>query len=307
MIQETKYFLSNNSPLSLFLLKKSNKLEFSFINSKLNNLINPDIKQKNNCNSKIDFLDIIKTNNNNIKKKEFERLLKEINFVPKLNKDNLLHNICLKNNIFFVEGLKAWEKYGVSKNNYSCILFDEIIKININDNFFIDEEKSSNILYNILKTKIKKIGKNGNNIGSAFLCGLFFNRELDAMISVSVGNILYSILRETSRQKYEIIYTSTEKYHDINTPYQLSPFNQDYNYLEIKYHHININDIILITNNKQNIIQFLDKINSKEEILSIDNFRINDNDYLAQFKIIKEKIKIVNNDNLSISSTSNSS
>ena len=305
MIKETKYFLTNNSSLILFFLKKPDKTKLNLIKFKFNNNIKPEIRK----NSNINYLDFIKTNKEKTNKKDVERFLKEIIFIPKLNKDNLLHNICSNNKIIFIEGIRAWKKYGALRNTYSYALFDEIVKIHINDNFFFSQEKSSNILNNILKSKIKRIGENENYIGSAVLCSLFFNRELDKMISVSVGNILYSILRERSRQKYEIIYTSKEQYHDINTPYQLSPFNQDYNYLDIKYHNININDIIIIANNKQNIEKFLDKINSKEDnLLNNVYFNIDNSDnYLAEFKIIKQQMALTNDENLNISSTSSSS
>ena len=103
----------------------------------------------------------------------------------------------------------------------------------------------------MVKSRIKKIKENG----SSMFCALFFNKELNKMISVSVGNILYSILRENKSRKYEIIYISTEQYHEINIPFQISSLNQDYNNLNIQCHNININDIIIISNkNKSNLI-----------------------------------------------------
>ena len=191
----------------------------------------------------------------------------------------------------------------MKNNNYSSTLFKMISKININDNFFSFQEKDNNILLKILKSKIKNISFNKNNLGSAFLCGLFFNKELDKMISVSVGNILYSILREKSGQKYEIIYISTEQYHDINIPYQLSSFNEDYNHLDIKCHNININDIIVIGNSKQIILSFINKINSKENTLyNIDISNNNNETYLVYYKINSPSII----DTLSFSSTASS-
>ena len=219
-----------------------------------------------------------------------------------MKEENLFYNICLDNKIVFVEGIKAWEKYGALINNYSYILFDELTKINIKDNFFSFKEKSNKILLNILKSKFKIICENKNNIGSAVFCGLFFNRDLDKMISISVGNILYSILRESSRQKYEIIYISTEQYHDINIPYQLSPFNEDYNNINIKFHNISANDVIIVGNKKKNILSFIDEIYSKNDKF----YNIESNNYLATFKINNEQINALNSDNLSIFSTSSS-
>ena len=312
MRKDNNHYLGNNPGFILFFLKPHYKPLINVMNY---NIYDNDTKFKkkinNNKSSKKEFLD--KKTNNNFKnlKKNPEKCLKQIFFILNKDNDNLLHNICNNNKIIFVEGIKAWEKYGVTKNNYSLTLFDEISKININDNFFsFQEEKANKILFKILKSKIKKIGFNKNNIGSAYLCGLFFNRELDKMISVSVGNILYSILRETSRQKYEIIYISTEQYHDINIPFQLSPFNEDYNHLDIKYHNINIDDIIIIGNSKQVLLSNINNINSKENDLYDINIKSKNNyNYLAKYKIMKGQISTLNNDNndnLSISSTASS-
>ena len=249
-------------------------------------------------------INIKRANTLNINKKP-ERLLKQISFVSKNNKENLLYNNALNNKIIFVEGIKAWEKYGVLKNNYSNILFDEMMKININDNLFSSQEESNKILVNILKLKIKKINEKENSIGSAVFCGLYFNKELNKMISVSVGNILYSILRENSRHEYEIIYFSTGQYHDINIPYQLSSLNQDYNHLDIKYHNVNINDIIIISDNKQIMLSFINKINTKKDNLyKLDE--MNNDNYLANYKIMNGKINLVNKDDMSMSSTASS-
>ena len=149
-------------------------------------------------------------------------------------------------------------------------------KLEINEIFFSFKESLNKILLDKIKSKIKKIGEDKNNLGSAIFCSLFFNKEFDKMISISVGNILYSILRETSRQKYEIIYISTGQYHDINIPYQLSSFNDDYKYLVISYHNININDVIIIGNNKSNILSYINEINSKKEnSYNIEDIQIN--------------------------------
>ena len=269
-----------------------------------NNIIkSKDIMKTNDDNLlKNEYPNIFNMKNALIKEKKSERFLKQISFISKNNKENLLYNTSLDNKIIFVEGIKAWEKYGCLKNNYSYILFDEIMKININENLFCFQEDSNKILINIFKKRIKKINECKNNIGSAVFCGLFFNKELNKMISVSVGNILYSILRENSRQKYEIIYISTEQYHDINIPYQLSSLNQDYNNLEVKYHNININDIIIIGNNKRIILSFIDKIIAKRDNLyNLED--INNDNYLAKYKIMNGQI---NYNDISISSTNSS-
>jgi hypothetical protein len=261
---------------------------------------------KNNRNrNKNEFLDNIKrTYSLNINKK-VERCLKQISFNSKINKENLLFNNILNNKIIFVEGIKAWEKYGALKNNYSNILFEEMMKINISDNLFSSQEESNKILVNTLKLKIKKINENQNSIGSAVFCGLFFNREYNKMISVSVGNILYSILRENSRQEYEIIYISTGQYHDINIPYQLSSLNQDYNNLEIKYHNVNSNDIILISDNKRIMLSFVNNINTrKNNLYNLDE--ISNDNFLASYKIMNGPSNLLSSDDTSISSTTSS-
>ena len=308
MRKDNNLYLPNNPGLILFFLKPNYKSSINMMNYNIYNFNNINFKEIINYNKSLknEFLENKKTKDKTKNNNNPERLLKQISFIPKINEE-LLHYICYDNKIIFVEGIRAWEKYGVTKNNYSYALFDEISKINIKDNFFSFQEKADKILLKILKSKIKKIGFNKNNIGSAYLCGLFFNKELDKMISVSVGNILYSILRETSRQKYEIIYISTEQYHDINIPYQLSAFNEDYNHLDIKYHNININDIIVIGNNKQMILSFIDNINSKDNDLYNIDIKSNNNDsYLAKYKIVKSQICKFNNDNLSITSTASS-
>ena len=314
MEKENSHYLINNLGLSLFLLKmpKDPHLNKNKKKQKMNNY-NLEIIKKINYDIilKKEFKNHKKTNNMINNKENPERYLKQIDFIPKMNKENLLHNIFLNNKIIFVEGIKAWENYGVTKNKYCYALFNELSKITISENFFYFEEKTNKILFNMLKTKIKIINEDKNNIGSAVFCGLFFNREFDKMISISVGNILYSILRESSRQKYEIIYISTEQYHDINIPYQLSAFNEDYNYLNINYHNININDIILVGNNKKIILSIVDKINTKEDSsCNIEEIKIrecnNCNNYLGKYKIIDSPVYAKNTDNLSISSTSSS-
>lgn len=312
MRKENSLYLINNLGLSLFLLKKPNNLQINKNKEKqrINNYnienikkINYDILLKSELK--------IKTYNNIKNKEKLERHLKQIDFIQKINKENLLYNVFLDNKIIFVEGIKAWKNYGVIKNEYSYALFDELSKITISENFFDFEEKTNEILLNVLKYKIKKINENKHNIGSATFCGLFFNREFNKMISISVGNILYSILRESSRQKYEIIYISKEQYHDINIPYQLSSFNEDYNYLSINYHKINLNDIIIVGNNKKNILSIVDKMSSNEENLcNIEDINMgeynNYNNYLVKYKIMDNQISTINADNFSISSTSSS-
>ena len=309
MKNKINIYLLNNCGFILLLLKKQevlsmNKKKYNFSNNNLG-----IVKKTNSDNiSENGIINDKESNFKKIYKEKSKRYLKQIDFISKMREEHLLYNTCLDNKIIFVEGIKAWEKYGVLINNYSYILYDELTKININDNFFSFKEKSNKILFNIIKSKIKRISEDKNNIGSAVFCGLYFNRDLDKMISISVGNILYSILRESSRQKYEIVYISTEQYHDINIPYQLSAFNEDYNYINIKFHNINANEVIIIGNKKGNILSFIDEINSKnDKLYNIeDNKLIEYNNYLAIFKINNEQINALNSDNLSIFSTSSS-
>lgn len=295
------HYMLNNPGFILFLI---NTPKSSLIN--MMKLISKNIKneeyQKNYNNSPIKLLENKEFLDSIINKDSENKIIKQMTFVYKEEKENLLHNTCLDDKIIIVEGLKVWEKYGAIKNNYSCHLFDEIMKININDKFFSFQKKANQILVDELKFKFKKICNN-HYIGSAIFCGLFFNKEFNKMISVSVGNILYSILRENSKEKYEIIYISTGQYHDINVPYQLSSFNQDYNYLDIRHHNIKVNDIFIISNNKQTLLNYIDKINSNTE----DTYNLDSNcNYLAKYKLVKGQISILTNDSISISSTTNS-
>ena len=125
------------------------------------------------------------------------------------------------------------------------------------------------------------------------------------MISVSVGNILYSILRENSRQEYEIIYISTGQYHDINIPYQLSSLNQDYNNLEVKYHNVNSNDIIVISDNERIMLSFVNNINTRKNNL-YDLDKINNDNFLASYKITNGQSNLLSSDDTRISSTTSS-
>ncbi len=295
------HYMLNNPGFILFLI---NTPKSSLIN--MMKLISKNIKneeyQKNYNNSPIKLLENKEFLDSIINKDSENKIIKQMTFLYKEEKENLLHNTCLDDKIIIVEGLKVWEKYGAIKNNYSCHLFDEIMKININDKFFSFQKKANQILVDELKFKFKKICNN-HYIGSAIFCGLFFNKEFNKMISVSVGNILYSILRENSKEKYEIIYISTGQYHDINVPYQLSSFNQDYNYLDIRHHNIKVNDIFIISNNKQTLLNYIDKINSNTE----DTYNLDSNcNYLAKYKLVKGQISILTNDSISISSTTNS-
>ena len=261
MEKEKSLYLINYIGQLLFLFRKPSKQLTNSMNYNINNF-NFEILREINQNNILrnEFQNKTKTKNN----EKIERYIKQIDFISTMKKDNLLHNICLNDKIIFVEGLKAWEKYGALNNNYSCVLFDEMAKISI-------------------------------------------NKECDKMISISVGNILYSILRESSRQKNEIIYISSEQYHDINTPYQLSTLNNDYNYIQIKCHNINVNDIIIISNNKNSILSYIDEIDSKKDELNtkIEENRHNNN-YLAKYKVFNGEINSINSDNLSIYSTSGS-
>ena len=181
------------------------------------------------------------------KGKQKERKITRINYIKNININNIIffNSEIINNKLIFVEPIKSWEKYGLNSNAHSLSLFNELMAISIND--FSFEENANKSIVNMIKTRIKRIKENG----SSMFCALFFNKELNRMISVSVGNILYSILRENKSRKYEIIYISMEQYHDINIPFQISSLNQDYNNLNIQCHNININDIVIISNKKK--------------------------------------------------------
>ena len=64
-----------------------------------------------------------------------------------------------------------------------------------------------------------------------------------------------------------------------------------------------MNDIFIIANNKQTLLNYIDKINSKAE----DTYNLDNNcNYLAKYKLIEGQISILSNDSISISSTTNS-
>lgn len=127
---------NNNSGLILFLLKTPSKSLINMMKFNSDNLNQTAIFKLINYNKMLEneFLDSKKTNDN--KNDSPDGCLKEIFFCPKMGKENLFHNNFISNKIIFVEGIKAWKKYAKVKDNYSSILFDEIMKINIKDNFF---------------------------------------------------------------------------------------------------------------------------------------------------------------------------
>ena len=273
MENKNEYFLLNNLMTIIFLIKTP---KTSLINLLKNRTIYND------------------------KPKTEERKIILINYLsnkyPPLNTNEIIEN-----KLIFVEPIKSWEKYGIKKNAHSLALFHELMNISINNNYFSYNEKTNKFILNMIKSRIKKI----KEIGGSTFCSLFFNKDLNKMISVSVGNILYSILRENKSRKYEIIYISTEQYHDINIPYQISSLNNDYNNMIIQYHNININDIIIISNKKDIILEYNNYINLNKDINNKKNDEKLRNVYLYKYKIInKTKDSEINNDNMSSFSTS---
>ena len=273
MENKNEYFLLNNLMTIIFLIKTPKP---SLINLLKNRTIYND------------------------KPKTEERKIILINYLsnkyPPLNTNEIIEN-----KLIFVEPIKSWEKYGIKKNAHSLALFHELMNISINNNYFSYNDKTNKFILNMIKSRIKKI----KEIGGSTFCSLFFNKELNKMISVSVGNILYSILRENKSRKHEIIYISTEQYHDINIPYQISSLNNDYNNMIIQYHNININDIIIISNKKEIILEYNNYINLNKDINNKKNDEKLRNVYLYKYKIInKTKDSEINNDNMSSFSTS---
>ena len=273
MENKNEYFLLNNLMTIIFLIKTP---KTSLINLLKNRTIYND------------------------KPKTEERKIILINYInneyPSLNANEIIEN-----KLIFVEPIKSWEKYGIKKNAHSLALFHELMNISINNNYFSYNDKTNKFILNMIKSRIKKI----KEIGGSTFCSLFFNKELNKMIAVSVGNILYSILRENKSRKHEIIYISTEQYHDINIPYQISSLNNDYNNMIIQYHNININDIIIISNKKEIILEYNNYINLNKDINNKKNDEKLKNVYLYKYKIInKTKDSEINNDNMSSFSTS---
>ena len=273
MENKNEYFLLNNLMTIIFLIKTP---KTSLINLLKNRTIYND------------------------KPKTEERKIILINYLsnkyPPLNTNEIIEN-----KLIFVEPIKSWEKYGIKKNAHSLALFHELMNISINNNYFSYNEKTNKFILNMIKSRIKKI----KEIGGSTFCSLFFNKDLNKMISVSVGNILYSILRENKSRKHEIIYISTEQYHDINIPYQISSLNNDYNNMIIQYHNININDIIIISNKKEIILEYNNYINLNKDINNKKNDEKLKNVFLYKYKIInKTKGSEINNDNMSSFSTS---
>ena len=273
MENKNEYFLLNNLMTIIFLIKTP---KTSLINLLKNRTIYND------------------------KPKTEERKIILINYIN--NEYSPLNtNEIIENKLIFVEPIKSWEKYGIKKNAHSLALFHELMNISINNNYFSYNDKTNKFILNMIKSRIKKI----KEIGGSTFCSLFFNKDLNKMISVSVGNILYSILRENKSRKHEIIYISTEQYHDINIPYQISSLNNDYNNMIIQYHNININDIIIISNKKEIILEYNNYINLNKDINNKKNDEKLRNVYLYKYKIInKTKDSEINNDNMSSFSTS---
>ena len=280
------HFSLNNIKIIIFLIKTPKKSLINMLKE----------RTKDNVNNREKTLNV---------QKMIERQINQINFFQKIKKEYLLYNEILDNKIIFVEPIKSWEKYGLKSNAHSISLFNILTSISLND--FSFNEKTNKYIFNMIKYKIKKI----KEFGSSIFCALFFNKELNRMITVSVGNILYSILRENNSRKYEIIYISKEQYHDINIPFQISSLNQDYNNLSIQFHYININDIIIISNNKKTIFDFNEYINNGKNnfnfFYDIEKSEENRNIYLAEYKISNERKNEGNNDNISIFSTSQDS
>ena len=239
----------------------------------------------------------------NIKLKEKiekkERKINQIQYINKINNEHLLINELITNKIIYVEPIIYWRKYGLKTNAHSLALFNELMNIQINNAYFAYNEKNTKFIFNMIKSKIKKI----KEIGSSTFLALYFNKELNRMISVSIGNILYSILKEDNSRKYEIIYISEEQYHDIN-------INQDYNCINVQYHNINVNDIIIVSNSKKAIFSYKEFINIKNEhnVNFFDLLKKNEqrrNVYLSEYKIIEEQNNNLGiNDNASNFSTS---
>ena len=293
MENKNEHFYLNNIMLIIFLIETPKK---SLINI-IKRLALNNIRKASN------YAEIVDSD-----EKEKERKLMEIKYANRFNTEHLLTSGILDNKIIFVEPIKSWKKYGLKTNAHSLGLFNELMNISIfnNNTCFSCNENVNKIIFNMIKSKIKKIKENG----SSTFCALFFNKELNRMISVSIGNILYSILREANSRKYEIIYSSKEQYHDINIPYQISPLNQDYNSILIHYHIININDVIIVSNDKKLFLDFNEHINNKNDN-NFNYFDINDekrrNVFFYVYKIISENNNLVNNDNISIFSTSQGS
>ena len=280
------HFSLNNIKIIIFLIKTPKKSLMNMLKERTK--FNIDNREKTSIVQKIK-----------------ERQINQINFFQKIKKEYLLYNEIFDIKIIFVEPIKSWEKYGLKSNAHSISLFNILTSISLND--FSFNEKTNKYIFNMIKYKIKKI----KEFGSSIFCALYFNKELNRMISVSVGNILYSILRENNSRKYEIIYISTEQYHDINIPFQISSLNQDYENLSIQFHYININDIIIISNNKKTIFDFNEHINNGKNnfnfFYEIEKGEENRNIYLAEYKISNERKNEGNNDNISIFSTSQDS
>ena len=241
-----------------------------------------------------------------INEKEKERKINQIQYINKINKENLLMNDLINNKIIYVEPIICWKKYGLEANAHSLSLFNELMNIHINNAYFIYNEKNNKFIFNMIKCKINKI----KEVGSSTFLALFFNKELNKMIAVSIGNILYSILREDNSRKYEIIYISKEQYHDINIPFQISSLNKDYNCIIVQYHNINVNDIIIVSNCKKAIFAYNEFINIKNDdnVNFFDILKKNEQRkkiYLSEYKIIEEQNNNFGiNDNASIFSTS---
>ena len=110
------HYMLNNPGFILFLIKtpKSSLINMMKLISKT--IKNEEQYQKNN-NSPIKLLENKELLDSIINKDSENRIIKQITFLYKEEKENLLHNTCLDDKIIIVEGLKVWENYGVLKSN----------------------------------------------------------------------------------------------------------------------------------------------------------------------------------------------
>ena len=102
----------------------------------------------------INMLEKISLSKNIKSKEQIEEKLRKINkihHINKINDEQILFNDIISNKIIYVEPIISWKKYGLKANAHSSALFNELMNIDINDNYFIYNENSNKIIFNIIK------------------------------------------------------------------------------------------------------------------------------------------------------------
>ena len=207
--------------------------------------------------------------------------IKEILLNPE-NKNNISSN---DNLIILTKGISYWKELNINSLLYSKKLNETLSQLKIEENEIQNEEILKHKVTNI----INNLNKNPKIEGTSTYCLVYIDKVKMRMLSISMGDSLYSIMRlDNKSQKYRIEYMSKEKYHSFNTPYQVGKFGDSNEYSITKSYDILENDILIIGNDC-----FWDNI-SINSILDIINeisiFNLNYQNIICE-KLIEEAKK----------------